>query len=253
MNMWTVLFKSKRDREAEFKKLQALEAENESCKMAAIHIAILLEEDDWAIEKIIQLSPDAAPYALSWLKLLQADRQTKRLARFFPVFLTMITTYISALTRNYEQAQFTRVLFHVLDSEMALKLDSNLLEKAYINLLPHSRYQYIAYLLDKQDYRKWAELQLYTENTLEYIDSHTISIVAKHDPSALRPLYHETITALINNRNRDSYKRAVRYLKRLQKLYKRKKCFPIGSDIFPSFVKERNVCGPFRKNAGKEN
>ena len=106
-----------------------------------------------------------------------------------------------------------------------------LLDKMYITLLPHSRYQYEEYLLTKQDFKKWAELQAFSKNSIEYIDRHTIDFVAKHDPGALRPLYHDAITYLINNRNRDSYKRAVRYLKSLQKLYKREKKRPSGSFI----------------------
>ncbi|MBS4204751.1 hypothetical protein [Lederbergia citrea] len=228
MKLWASLFKHSSDRRKEWSRLQEIvgDIHDDRINIAFIHLSILLEEDELALKKIDQLGADTAPYALRWMKLLQAERTKSRLTAFLPVFINHITTFISSLPRNYEQAQFTRALFQVLDSGTAIKLEPALLEKAYIKLLPHSRFQYNEYLLTKQDYRKWAELQAYTENSLEYIDRHTIDMVAKQDPGALQPLYHDTITVLINNRTRDSYKRAVRYLKRLQKLYKKEKKMP---------------------------
>ncbi|CAM4164337.1 hypothetical protein [Lederbergia lenta] len=225
MKLWTLLFKNKKDRLTEWERLQVLPSENNEWRgeIATIHLAILLENDQWALDKIKQLGADIAPFALRWLKLLQTERTKKRLTNYLPAFISQIIAYISTLSRNYEQAHFTRALFQVLDSDTAMKLDPTLLEKIYIQLLPHSRFQYITYLLDKRDYRKWAELQVYTDNNLEYIDRHTVDLIAKHDPGALRPLYHETIAGLLKHRSRDSYKKAVRYLKRLQKLYKKEK------------------------------
>lgn len=225
MKLWSSLFKNKQDRRKELDRLHGLAAvhANERLEIAIIHLAILLEQDQLALDKIAQIGSSSAPFALRWLKLLQAERLKKRLGVYLPAFLEQIIAYISSLTRNYEQAQFTRALFQVLDGDTAMRLDPHLLEKIYVQLLPHSRFQYIAYLLDKKDFRKWTELQLYSDNSLEYIDRHTIDTIAKQDPGALRPLYHETIAGLLNHRSRDSYKKAVRYLKRLHKLYKKEK------------------------------
>ncbi|MBS4200670.1 hypothetical protein KHA93_13610 [Bacillus sp. FJAT-49732] len=225
MKLWSALFKRKRDLRQEWDRLIARmdEDHDERIDIAYIHIAILLEEDDKAIEQMKNLGSAIAPYTLRWMNMLQNDRMRDRLNHYLPVFIDQITTFISSLTHSYEQAQFTRALFQILDSNTALYLDSSLLEKVYMKLLPYSRFQYNEYLLAKKDYKKWAELQVYTKNSLDYIDKHTIDIVAKNEPAALKPLYHETITTLINNRGRDSYKRAVRYLKRLQKLYKKEK------------------------------
>ncbi|MCJ8007950.1 SWIM zinc finger domain-containing protein [Lederbergia wuyishanensis] len=225
MKLWSALFNRRRDLLEEWERLKThMEKEHdERIVIAFIHIAILLEEDDKAIEQMKNLGSNIAPYALRWMKILQTDRAKGRLNLYLPVFIDQMTTFISSLTRSYEQAQFTRALFQILDSNTALHLDSSLLEKVYLKLLPYSRFQYNEYLLEKKDYKKWAELQVYTKNSLDYIDKRTIDTIAKNDPAALKPLYHETITDLINNRSRDSYKRAVRYLKRLQKLYQKEK------------------------------
>ena len=226
MMIWSSLFKFRAERSKELNRLQSLENSEGRVTVAIIHLAILLEEDELALAKINQLGTDASPYLLDWLKLLQSGKSKARLVHFLPTLLQKMTTFISSLGRSYEQAQFTRAFFQVFDHESASKLDPTLLDKMYITLLPHSRYQYEEYLLTTQDFKKWAELQAFSKNSIEYIDRHTIDFVAKHDPEALRPLYHDAITYLINNRNRDSYRRAVRFLKRLQKLYKREKKQP---------------------------
>ncbi|MBW8350304.1 hypothetical protein K0H71_12730 [Bacillus sp. IITD106] len=225
MKLWSELFKKKKELMQEWNHLNEKKEKehDERIDIAFIHIAILLGEDDAAIRQMKELGQKIAPYALRWMKLLQKERSKTRLNLYLPVFIDQITTYISSLAHSYEQAQFTRAFFQILDSNAALNVDSSLLEKVYMKLLPYSRFQYNEYLLAKQDFKKWAELQVYSKNGIDFIDRHTIEMVAKTDPSALKPLYHESITTLINNRGRDSYKRAVRYLKRLKRLYKKEK------------------------------
>lgn len=47
--------------------------------------------------------------------------------------------------------------------------------------------------------------------------------IEKEAPEAALPLYHLAATEAIEERNRKSYRRAVRYLKKLRTLYKRLK------------------------------
>ena len=226
--LWTTLFKRKHDRQKELSRLQKMDAAvmDGRHKVAIIHLAILLGEDRLAIEEIKQYGPEISPFALLWIKMLQAEGSKQRLSDYLPVLLNQSADFISSMDRNYEQASFARSLFHVLDEDLLSQLDAGMLEKMYITLLPHSRYHYSEYLLEKQEFRKWTELQAYSGSSLDYVDRHTIDLVARHDPGALFPLYHEAISDLIHNRNRDSYKRAVRLLKRLQKLYKKEKKLP---------------------------
>lgn len=49
--------------------------------------------------------------------------------------------------------------------------------------------------------------------------------IEKEAPEAALPLYHLAATEAIEERNRKSYRRAVRYLKKLRTLYKRLKAY----------------------------
>jgi uncharacterized Zn finger protein len=48
-------------------------------------------------------------------------------------------------------------------------------------------------------------------------------MISKNNPSLLMPLYHDAVEFSISNRNRDSYKKAVKYLKKLRTIYKKEK------------------------------
>lgn len=251
MILWTSLFKNKRDREHEWQRLVALSDKNHRMQVAEIHIAILLEKDEDSIAKIQELGAEVAIYIIGWLKLLQSERVKSRLSLYMPVFMSQITNYVASLHHLYEQSQFTRALFQALDQSTLMSMDENLLEKIYRQLLPHSRYHYHNYLLQKQDYRKWVELQVYVDNSLEYMDRYTIDLITKEDPAALEPLYHDTIMKLINQRTRDSYKKAVRYLKRLQKLYKKTKKMPQWELYISTLIKRTKRLRAFQEECQK--
>lgn len=225
MKLWTSLFKLTKDRKQEWTRLESLQTENMNVrhKLAFIHLSILLEKDAIALEKLKQIGKDSAPFILRWIQLLQSDKTEARLDKYMPTFLAYITDHIASLKGHIQKTQFARALFQVIDHHASDKIDAAMLEKTYIQLLPYSRHRYHDYLLAKKDYRRWAEMQMYSNLHLEYIDRHTIELISKEDPAALSPLYHQTIAFLISQKSRDTYKRAVRYLKRLKKLYEKQK------------------------------
>lgn len=88
-------------------------------------------------------------------------------------------------------------------------------------LLPHSEYHYSEYLLSKNDYQRWVDLQITTNTLPIYLETHDLRKVEKANPAYLLPLYHQAIEDSISKKNRDGYETAVDMLKTLQKLYKR--------------------------------
>ncbi len=221
--LWSSLFIQRSVRYKEFERLQKIgqSDKNDRIKIAIIHLAILLKKDKFALNQIAQFGSGIAPYALQWIRLLQTEQPPKRLATYLIAFLKQIQTYLTS-KESKEKTQFTQAFFHSLDDQLVKKLDRSLIEKAYRMLLPMSRYQYAAFLLEKKQYRKWTELQATTLLfNLDYTESSTIELIEKNDPNTLFPLYHHTISDLINSRNRPNYKRAVTYLKQLHLLYKK--------------------------------
>jgi hypothetical protein len=88
------------------------------------------------------------------------------------------------------------------------------------SLLPRSYYYYTAYLLQTKRYRKWIDLQL--ANRISPLSLYALELraIEEYDPGLLLPLYHQAAERAILEKNRTSYKTAVRLLKKLNGYYK---------------------------------
>lgn len=94
------------------------------------------------------------------------------------------------------------------------------------SLLPYSFSEYSDYLFEVLDFKKWVELQLLLDPDLADYGSKMLKVVESHDRASLLPLYHHAVKKALDERNRKSYKLAVRYLKKLRTHYKKLKREP---------------------------
>ena len=88
-----------------------------------------------------------------------------------------------------------------------------------LGLLPQSYTKLSEHWLRLSRYQDWADLQLLSGVKLEAISLEEVKQVSKHAPQLMFPLYHQSIEAAIQSRNRQGYRLAVKQLKRLSKLY----------------------------------
>ncbi|KIL39703.1 hypothetical protein SD70_18265 [Gordoniibacillus kamchatkensis] len=89
------------------------------------------------------------------------------------------------------------------------------------SLLPRSYYYYTAYLLQTQRYRQWVDLQLSNRISPLNLYAAELKAVEQHDPALLLPLYTQAVERAVLEKNRTSYKTAIKLLKKLQAYYKR--------------------------------
>ncbi|NOU92040.1 hypothetical protein GC093_02155 [Paenibacillus sp. LMG 31456] len=89
-----------------------------------------------------------------------------------------------------------------------------------IALLPRTYYFYTAYLLKANRFKAWVDLQL--ANRVSPLNLYALDLknVEANDPSLLLPLYHQAVERCIAEKNRNSYKMAVKLLKKLHAYYK---------------------------------
>lgn len=92
--------------------------------------------------------------------------------------------------------------------------------RVMLSLLPRSYYYYTDYLMQSGRYRQWVDLQLATGVALSNLYTAELRTVESHDPSLLLPLFHQAVERSVAEKNRDSYKLAIRQLKKLNSLYK---------------------------------
>jgi hypothetical protein len=89
------------------------------------------------------------------------------------------------------------------------------------SLLPRSYYYYTAYLLQTERFRQWVDLQLSNRISPLNLYAAELKAVEKYDPALLLPLYHQAVERAVLEKNRTSYKTAVKLLKKLQAYYKK--------------------------------
>ncbi|MCA0754847.1 hypothetical protein KP806_07275 [Paenibacillus sp. N4] len=87
-------------------------------------------------------------------------------------------------------------------------------------LLPHSYSELSDHWLEQKRYDEWADLQLLIGTKPEDVGASALREIGKQAPRALMPLYHHSVEAAIQTRNRQGYRTAVKQLKKLEKLYK---------------------------------
>ncbi len=96
--------------------------------------------------------------------------------------------------------------------------------EALRSLLPGAVSVYATQLYEWGKWQEWIDLQLSGADTdpLAYrVD--TFKPIEREAPALLLPLYHQAAERYLLLKNRDSYKKAVKLLKRLSKLYKKMK------------------------------
>ncbi|WP_233567950.1 hypothetical protein [Cohnella faecalis] len=108
------------------------------------------------------------------------------------------------------------------------------------NMLPYSAYIYEEQLLAYGKWDQWMDYQLSTGS--EPLDHRATELqpLEKNAPELLLPFYHQAVERYVLLKNRDSYKAAVKLLKRLAKLYKKMKQEARWVEFFEMFVERHS-------------
>lgn len=107
-----------------------------------------------------------------------------------------------------------------------------------IGLLSASYGHYARFLLEKEEFQSWADLNLALHVSPEYLDSAVLKKVEKADVRVLLPIYHYAVEESIQYKNRDGYKQAVKLLKKLAAAYKKLKQTPRFEAYLVQLIKQ---------------
>jgi hypothetical protein len=118
-------------------------------------------------------------------------------------------------------------------------------------LLPYSYSDLSDHWLDQKRYDEWADLQLLIGSRPEDVGAHALREIAKLAPRALMPLYHQSVEAWIQTRNRQGYRMAVKHLKKLEKLYKADKDMPRWNLYITGLVRKHQRLRAFQEELWK--
>ncbi|MFS0783805.1 SWIM zinc finger family protein [Bacillus sp. 1P06AnD] len=226
--IWTHILKEKTWRKAALDELnEALQQKqtnvqdnNFDCKpIAAIHLALLLDEDKMVTSMLEELQPKNYPLLAYWVRQFDEQKTTP----FILFIMGHVHDYYDVAPNIYRRKEFVQFFIPHIRRYCQRVKRMELFEKFCEQTLPYSFVPFSHYLLDQEKYKKWVELYLFSNVELEYISTEELNIVTKHEPALLLPIFTSVVQEKIESKNRQSYKAAVRYLKKIRSIYKKEK------------------------------
>ncbi|MFD6439267.1 hypothetical protein ACFWDG_05530 [Peribacillus sp. NPDC060186] len=237
--IWSFLFTTSSWRKEELERVKGElpeqylgTTERTSYSLAAIHLSLLENKDHQAIEILHELKKEACPYIFYWLNLLSESDNRSRAIPFIEFIIAHVQEFLAELSDYYQRVDFVRT-FTTLISNCCYKLKrTDLLEKFYRATLPHSYWNYANFLFEQGQYKKWVEMHIYSDISIDLISSESIKEVVSKEPELILPLYYHAVQEKVSLKNRPAYKQAVRYLKKMRTIYKKSK----KEDVFERYI-----------------
>ena len=228
--LWVQFFKQKSWREAEVGKIRARlkelhDWENPAPLMVAgIHINLLLGDDEAALKLVGQFEDRViVPYLLYWIDYLSQLKAWRRVGVLIELFLQKIKGYLEELGGYHSCVAFVRDALRAVTPYCSETDRVDLLERALLQTLPYSFREYEYMLFERGQYDRWGELQAFVGLNFYDLPKERLKLIEKERPEVLLGMLHQTAQREIDQKNRSSYRLAVRHLKKLRTLYKKLK------------------------------
>ncbi|MED0985252.1 hypothetical protein [Bacillus paramycoides] len=191
--------------------------------LASSHLLFLNNEDLLAMELLEKQPASVVSLYFYWLEELLSAMQWDRAKNWLSFTYKQVKQTIHEQENTVFIQDIVRLFVMMYETYATHTNEQAGLEMILQELLPYSFANYEQYVLAKKQYRTWAELHLLHGFEAIELLKEPLKDIEKEAPEAALPLYHLAATAAIEERNRKSYRRAVRYLKKLRMLYKRLK------------------------------
>ncbi|AWB43024.1 hypothetical protein DCC85_01430 [Paenibacillus sp. CAA11] len=183
---------------------------------SSMHFYLHQDEEAWdklrEANNSFHIHPGRLFYYLRELQHLQAwDRLQRWLIEIGPLLTSARASMLNDYLSYWEEV-----------TKQLPEAESHMWE-SLIRMLPSASSIYQEALLKHGKWQRWMDYQLSTgREPLEFRVTE-LAPVEKNAPELLLPFYHQAVQRYILHKNRDSYKDAVKLLKRLAKLYKKLK------------------------------
>lgn len=181
-----------------------------------VHFQLFEDEAAWALLKSAAERPDFQPEGL--MRFLAPLTETAAWPRLV-AWLVQIGSLLSH-RRIYKLDEYSQYWDKAIEE---LPDAEPLMWNALVELLPSSRDIYDEKLLMYSKWQEWMDYQLAAGREPANFRVTKLQPLEKHAPETLLPFYHQAVERYVSEKNRGSYKAAVKLLKRLQKLYKKMK------------------------------
>ncbi|WP_203363520.1 SWIM zinc finger family protein [Bacillus sp. REN10] len=223
--LWNDLFKREAWRKEERLRLerQLSEQPNTALFIAYLHQLLLANQLDLFMKTANKMEEDMLDYYMFWLHDAFSLKQYEKVRALLTLIEQKLEPYLQQLGDSLQCRRFVNWLLTYCDRDWLMAKEPLLYRSLLERMLPFSYLDLSMYLLNLGQIQEWVELQSWINYDLIELDQVGLKEAQKLAPEDVLPLYHHGIDELVSQRNRDSYKKAVRYLKRLRTLYKKLK------------------------------
>lgn len=249
--IWYYLFKQKAWRRQEVGRLESSPSQDDSfIKIALLHQYLLLEDLDKAEETVERIGTELVSYSEFWLVKFVLSKRYEGLLLLLKAILVRLPSYIEEKS-HYEASSFVRWFVRKLPTEWLMERDPVFLRELLLAMLPFSYYSYSEFLLSSKSHREWVELQKYMGYSVGEMENMGLSQVYKESPELALPVYYNGVIDMIEQKNRDSYKYAVRYMKKIRTIYKKLKQTDKWDDYLPYILEKYKRLRAFQEECRK--
>ncbi|OAT81020.1 hypothetical protein A6P54_13585 [Bacillus sp. MKU004] len=249
--IWYYLFKQKAWRRQEVERLENSPFQDDSfIKIALLHQYLLLEDLDKAEETVERIGTELVAYSEFWLVKFVLSKRYEGLLLLLKAILVRLPSYIEEKS-HYEASSFVRWFVRKLPTEWLMERDPVFLRELLLAMLPFSYYSYSEFLLSSKSHREWVELQKYMGYSVGEMENMGLSQVYKESPELALPVYYNGVIDMIEQKNRDSYKYAVRYMKKIRTIYKKLKQTDKWDDYLPYILEKYKRLRAFQEECRK--
>lgn len=186
------------------------EAVQDDWRKARAHFDVLAGRDKEAWLALRRAASFHPGEALFYAKSFRETGQWERLWRWLQWLLPQC--------RKSDRELFQQLCAHAAEAAKELGREDEWV-RALVSMLPASYYVYTEFLIKARRFRDWTNYHLAERVAVFELYPADLRAAETHDPTVVFPLYHQTIDRCILQKNRASYKEAIRLLKKLAALY----------------------------------
>jgi hypothetical protein len=220
LSFWDALVTDKATREKEVNYLQSLETmeDDTPLNMVLPYFYITLSRIDDLLKAADQMKTEQL---LEWVEVCEKALHSSNkelgieLAR---KLLPHIPSYLNEVAQNPSRVMLIRRLELLFDS---IQLQTEEREKLYQSFGLYGIQSYSNLLIKEKRYQDWVALHQSANSSLEYAEACGLSIVKEEAPEVLLPLYHHYAMRYVLEKNRYSYKQAIRIWKKMKQVAKK--------------------------------
>lgn len=221
--VWKSLFTRPqlRNEELDFAEKTARKGANASSWQFAYMFQLFLSG---RVEESLTLLKNIGSNYLSYLLLFMdyyfAGKNWNGFTKLAQFLIEHIKDYLDTISYSLKQKFFYSIdtVFHQFAKETGRY---DLYEQLLIAMYPFATRELSYFYFERKEYGKLIEfVQL---SNFGYLSSDILRTIQKEEPQYLLPYYHRKVQMAIDQKNRQSYKEAVRHLKKLRTIYKKLK------------------------------